>query len=278
MTVTNQADEWAPDFAHGPKTVDLDRACPARMNDYYLDGHYNFAIDRKQARLALAVLPELRTAARQNRAFVRRAVQYAARRGVRQFLDLGSGLLGAGSVHAVAQRIAPDCRTIYTDNEPVSVAHNDKVLEANPCAMCFAADITRPEQVLEHAAVQHLLDLHRPVLVLLCDVLSFVPDEQRPRAVVDAYRTALAPGSYLAFSHLTDADYPEQMGQVAKLYERTQDHLYPRSRPEIGSMLAGFDHLAPPGITYASLWRPVSIEDIGNPIESLNFVALGAVA
>jgi S-adenosyl methyltransferase len=277
MTIAYQPDASVLRSGWVPKAVDLDRASPARMNDYYLDRHANFAIDREEARRALAVLPELRIAARQNRAFVRRAVRYTARRGVRQFLDLGSGLLGVGSVQDFAQAIAPDARTVYVDNELVAVAHNDKALASNPHAVCIEADLTRPKQILEHAAVEHLLDLHQPVLVLFCDVLPFVPDEQQPTAVVDVYCAALAAGSYVAVSHLTDADYPQQVAAVAKLYERTQNRLYPRSRREISSMLGGLGELVPPGFTYASLWRPETDEDVGNPPASLSFVALGAV-
>src|SRR5438445_12785985 len=119
MTVVHQAREQTPGSKENPKAVDVDRANPARISDYFLGGYYNFAVDRNLARKALAVLPELRTAARRNRAFVRRTVRYAASRGVRQFLDLGSGLLSVGSLHQLAQAIVPDCRTVYVDNDPI---------------------------------------------------------------------------------------------------------------------------------------------------------------
>ena len=266
--------EWSRNADWRPSEVDIERASAARMYDYYLGGSYNFEVDRVKAEEVLTVLPEARTFARQNRHFLRRAVQYGIERGIRQFLDLGSGLPTAGNVHEIAQRAVPDARVVYVDNEPVAVTHSLDILEHNPYTTCIQEDITRSNSVLHHPETLRLIDFSEPLMVLMCAVLHFVPDYQRPAEVVRAYSDALAPGSYLALSHATATDYPDRLSHVIEIYRHTQNTAHLRSRSEITAMLAPFEHLVFPGVVYTPQWRPEHWADIGDPAQSLAFAAL----
>jgi hypothetical protein len=273
------ADEGVPEniLAHNwrPRGVDVERASAARMYDYYLGGSHNFEVDRQKAKEVLAVLPQARTFARLNRAFLRRVVQYGVKHGVRQFLDLGSGLPTVGNVHEIAQAQVPDASVVYVDNEPVAVAQSLDLLKNNPSATCIQADITRPDLVLHHPETLELLDFSQPLMVLACAVLHFVPDDRNPTGVVQAYADALPSGSYLALSHATATDYPEQLAQVLEIYQHTQNSAYLRTRAEITRMLAPFEHLVFPGVVYTPEWRPEHMADLpDNPAESLAFSAL----
>ncbi|GAA0609522.1 SAM-dependent methyltransferase [Kutzneria viridogrisea] len=271
---SGSADSWALDPHWRPAEVDITRASAARMYDYYLGGAHNFAVDRQRAAEVLAVLPQARVFARQNRAFLRRAVRYFVAQGIRQFLDLGAGLPSAGTVHQIAQAIAPECRVVYVDNEPTAVAHGQLLLAGNPLAACVQADITQPEQVLKHLETRRLLDFDQPLGVLLCAVLHFVPDERDPAGVVRAYREVLAPGSMLALSHATATDYPDQLAEVVNTYRATQNQAYLRTRAEVTGLVASFEHLVWPGVVYTPEWRPEHVADIGDPTESLAYAVV----
>lgn len=231
-----------------PRGVDLIRPHPTRMYDYYLGGCYNFAVDRRKAVEVLRVLPEVGTTAIQNRAYLRRIVRYCVQQGVHQLLDLGSGLLSAGTVHEFARLVAPDCRVLYVDNEPVTVARNKVCLTGDPYAACIEADITKPEHVLGHPETQRLLDLARPMAVLMLDVLPFLSDADHPGIVVGTYRKALAHGSFLALSHITTAGPADQLVRVVELYRGTQRPMRLRAQDEIAELLSGFGTLVWPGL------------------------------
>src|SRR5689334_8693366 len=185
----------------GARGADFERPNVARMYDYFLGGSHNFAVDRKAAAAVLAAVPGIRALARQNRNFLRRAVQYLAHQGVRQFLDLGSGIPTVGNVHEIAQRDAPGSRVVYVDIEPVAVSHSRTLLEDNPDTAVAQLDLRRPDQVLDSPEVRDLLDLTRPVAVLAVAVLHFLPDSDDPAGVLARYRDAVAPGSRLVVSH-----------------------------------------------------------------------------
>ena len=265
---------WSMNADWRPSEVDTTRASAARMYDYYLGGSHNFEVDRVTAEEVLAVLPEARSFARHNRSFLRRAVHYGVTHGVRQFLDLGSGLPTAGNVHEIAQRAMPDARVVYVDNEPVAVSHSLDLLRDNPHATCIQEDISRPNSVLHHPETTRQIDFSQPLMVLMCAVLHFVPDDQRPADIVRAYSDALARGSYLALTHATATDYPQRLDRVIDLYRQTQNTAHLRSRSDITAMLAPFEHLVFPGVVYTPQWRPEHWADIGDPAESLAFAAL----
>jgi len=262
------ARDWRPSY------VDIDRASAARIYDFFLDGSTNFEVDRNAAKEVLAVLPEARVFARNNRAVLRRFVQYCIEHGVRQFLDLGSGLPTAGNVHEIAQRLVPDARVVYVDNEPVAVTHSLDILKDNPYATCIQEDITNPDRVLQHPKTLELLDFSQPIMVLMCAVLHFIPDQQQPARIVQAYSDALASGSYLALTHATASDYPDRLADVTKIYLRTQNQAHLRTRAEITAMLAPFEHLVWPGVVYTPQWQPEHWADVGDPAQSLAFAAL----
>ena len=164
-----------------PPGIDTGKANTARVYDYWLGGSNNFLADQDAARAMLAVDPTLRAAVRANRAFLGRAVRYlAGQAGIRQFLDIGSGIPTERNVHEVAQEIAPDSRVVYVDSDEVAVAHSRLLLQDNPAATVIQADLREPEKILADPATQLLLDFSRPVTLLLVAVLHFIPDEDDP--------------------------------------------------------------------------------------------------
>lgn len=261
-----------------PAEVDVDRASAARMYDYYLGGSHNFAADRDMAQQAIEILPELPQNMRTNRAFLRRAVRFLVDAGVRQFLDIGSGIPTAGNVHEVAQRASPDVRVVYVDSDPVAVAHSRAILAGDESTGVVQADLRQPDQVLSDPELRRLLDLDKPIAVLMAAVLHFVPDADDPRALVERYRQAIAPGSYLVLSHGTDEDLPDESSRMLALYARSASPLTARSRAEVTDLLSGFE-LVEPGVVYLPFWRPDSSEDIeDHPERCAAFAAVGRKA
>ncbi|HZP52211.1 SAM-dependent methyltransferase [Actinocrinis sp.] len=242
-----QRPSWAPD------EVDIERPAPARMYDYYLGGSHNFAADRELAEQAMAVWPDSPHIARANRAFLRRAIAFAVEQGVSQFLDLGAGIPTVGNTHEVAARLAPQARTVYVDNDLVAVAHSRSLLDGVANTMVVHADLRDADIVLEQA--RGMLDFSRPVAVLMFAVLHFVPDEDDPAAVVDAYRRATVPGSLLALTHATDDFQPERLRDMENVYRSASAGLTGRSHAQITALLPGYE-LVPPGLVCMIHWRP----------------------
>jgi hypothetical protein len=237
-----------------PQDVDWRKASPARVYDVYLGGAYNFAVDREAAERVAKVMPELPVVLRANRSFLRRAVRHLAESGVRQFLDLGSGIPTVGNVHEVALAADPGCRIVYVDNDPVAVAHSRALLAKIPQAGAVLADLRDPAAVLADPTVRELIDFTQPVAVLLVAVLHFVADGDDPVGIVRSYADAVVPGSYVVLSHATH-DVSERMGDAAEEYNRAVNGFYLRTKDEVASLLAGLD-LLEPGITGVAEWRP----------------------
>jgi S-adenosyl methyltransferase len=242
-----------PDWA--PAGIDLDRPSAARVYDYYLGGFHNFAVDREMARRAIEMWPELPEIMKANRAFLRRAVQHLVAAGVRQFLDIGSGIPTVGNVHEVAQQAAPDARVVYVDNDPVAVEHSRAILGGNEQTAVVPADLREPERVLGSPALRRLLDLTEPVALLMVAVLHFVPDEAEPAGLVRRFRDAVAPGSYLVISHASSDGQPVLTQSHRDLYRRTATPMTMRTREQIAAFFDGYD-LLEPGLVYLPLWRP----------------------
>jgi SAM-dependent methyltransferase len=239
-----------------PADMDLQRPNAARVYDFYLGGSHNFAVDRQMAQQAIALWPEVPMIIRANRGFLRRAVRFLVRAGVRQFLDLGSGMPTVGNVHEVAHADAPDARVVYVDIDPVAVAHAGMILGEDPNAGVIQADLRRPDAVLTHPRLRRLLDLDQPVAVLMVAVLHFVPDADNPAAIIGQYRKELASGSYLAISHATgDGQQERQTAEHQSLYDRTATPMTMRSRDAITHLLQGWQ-LIDPGLVRLPLWRP----------------------
>ena len=242
-----------PDWV--PPEVDMDRPNAARIYDYYLGGAHNFAADRRMADEAIAAWPQLPVIMQANRAFLRRAVRFLLQAGVRQFLDLGSGIPTVDNVHTVAQRADPSCRIVYVDADPVVVVHSRAILGDRPGVASIHADLRDPAAVLADPEVQGLLDLSQPVAVLAVAVLHFVPDSDRPQEILAGYRDALSAGSYLAISHASPAEQPELVAQHAAMYARTPTPMTMRTRTQIATLLDGWQPVEP-GLVLMTLWHP----------------------
>ncbi|MDI6105818.1 SAM-dependent methyltransferase [Actinoplanes sp. NEAU-A12] len=235
--------------------IDPNRPSAARIYDVYLGGGHNFASDRAVAARAVELLPETPSVARANRAFLRRAVRYATARGIRQFLDLGSGIPAGDNVHQVARSTAEDCRVAYADIDPTAVLYTRHLLDGDPRTVVIQGDLQRPAMILHQPAVRDLLDLSRPVGILMLAVLHYLPDGPALDAAMDAYREAAPPGSVLAISHLTFGDDPALVDRVADLYNRTGTPLVPRDADRVGRFFEGW-RLVEPGLVHSPRWRP----------------------
>jgi S-adenosyl methyltransferase len=260
---SSERPHWAPE------SIDLDRPNAARIYDYLLGGAANFEQDRAFADKLLSVMPEARSAARLNRAFLRRAVRFCVESGIRQFLDIGSGIPTAGNVHEIAQDLAPESRVLYVDTEPVAITHSELILRGNDRAAALRADLVDPDAILGSAAARRLIDLDQPVAVLMVAVLHFIPDSAGPQAAVARYVDAMAPGSCLVISHGTHQPEFEQgrADEVERLYQRSANPGVPRTYDEIARFFTGTD-LVEPGLVWTPQWRPESPEDVGTHPEA----------
>jgi hypothetical protein len=240
---------WVPD------DVDLSSPNVARIYDYYLGGAHNFAIDREFAKKAIGVMPDVQALSWLNRLFLRRAVRYCVAQGVRQFLDIGSGIPTVGHTHEIAQAGAPDARVVYVDNEAVAVAHSEMILQGNPNATVVRGDAREPEEILTAAPTRKLLDFDQPIAVLMLALVHFIPDDQDPAGLIGRYRDAVAPGSHLIVSSVTTDHHPTEMEQFADLYRNGSTPLIPRSAAEFGALLTGWE-LVEPGVSPLAKWHP----------------------
>ena len=251
--------------------VPFDTTIPnaARMYDYWLGGKDNFAADREAARRSAAAVPQLPWLARENRAFLGRAVRFCAGEGITQFLDVGTGLPTMNSVHEVAGRVTADPHVVYVDNDPVVVSHA-RALLTTPGTVAVHGDLTRPGEMLSDPAVTGLIDFGKPVAVLLAAVLHFVPDEAGAADAVAELRAAMAPGSYLVISHVVmgqehmTGDEPatevaRELGEARRGMAQAQA----RTREQVEAFFGDLD-LVEPGFTEVWDWRP----DADSPVSA----------
>jgi hypothetical protein len=232
---------------------------PARVYNAILGGKDNYEADRAAAEATIRAFPGNVQAAQANRAFLARAVNYlTAEAGIRQFLDIGTGLPSADNTHEVAQAAAPGCRVVYVDNDPIVLAHARALLtSAEPGATSYIeADLRDPGKILKHAA--RLLDFTRPVAVMLVAVLHLIADDDDPYQLVNTLMDAVPAGSYLTVSHLANDLYPEQMAELARGFnEHAAVKVTLRDHAEISRFFGGLE-LTDPGIAQISSWRPRS--------------------
>jgi hypothetical protein len=229
------------------------------MYDFYLGGKDNFAADRVTAEKAMQSWRSVRTAVRENRAFLGRAVRYLAEEaGIRQFLDIGTGLPSANNVHEVAQSVAPDCHVIYVDNDPIVLAHAEALLtgRAEGHTAFIQADLREPGKILAHPTTREVLDFGRPVALILVAILHFLPDEYEPRAIVRTLIDALPSGSYLVASHVTPEFDPVGVHGLESSYRN--GGVPAQVRPMDDFVELAFDGLemVDPGVELVSEWRP----------------------
>jgi hypothetical protein len=237
--------------------IDTSVAHPARMYDYFLGGQDNYKVDRIAAEEVIAIVPAVREMARANRAFLGRAVRFLAREGIRQFLDIGTGIPGPGNTKDVAREVAPDARVAYVDNDPIVVAHAGALLADHDSrrTAVLQADLHDPEAILQHPDVCSVLDFEKPMAVLLVAVLHFIPDEDDPIGIVRRLMQAVAPGSYLVISHGTGDFDPEIAAAAVRSYSKTGAGIVARSKDQLTEFFDGLD-LIDPGIVQVPWWHP----------------------
>ena len=259
------------------RSARLDQSVPhsARIYDWLLGGKDNFAVDRDAAARLLEVLPHARDAAQANRGFMTRAVRFAAEQGVRQFLDIGTGLPTSPNVHEVAQAVDPAARVVYVDNDPVVLVHARALLTGSPQGETryIDADLSDPGGILADPGMS-MLDLARPVALSLVAVLHFLTDEHDPYGVVRRLVDALAPGSFLIISHITFDPLPPESRRMMEMVMAQGPKGQQRGRAEVERFFDGLELLAP-GVVSVADWRP---DDDGSPRPSAQDVACyGAV-
>ncbi|WP_338784705.1 SAM-dependent methyltransferase [Streptomyces sp. DG1A-41] len=266
--------------AWAPRSIDISVPSVSRMYDYYLGGSHNFEVDREAARRAMEFMPGLPKIMQANRAFMRRAVRYAAEQGISQFLDIGSGIPTFGNVHEVAQAARPGARVVYVDHDPVAVAHSQAVLQCNDDADIVAADLRKPQEILRSPEVERLIDLNQPVALLLVAILHFVEDEDDPYGAVAELGEALAPGSLLVLTHASYEGIPlppERAGGAVNVYQDIRNPLIMRSREEIARFFKGYD-MVEPGLVAMPRWRPDTAPEDEDPYAFSGFAGVGRTA
>lgn len=258
--------------------IDTTKAHPARVYDYFLGGKDHFAVDRETAEKVLRSWASVRTAARENRAFLSRVVRYlVAEAGVRQFLDIGTGLPSANNVHEVAQAIVPECRVVYVDNDPIVLTHARGLLTGSATGKIayIEADLREPEAILAHPVTRQTLDFTRPVALMLVAVLHVVPDEDNPAQIVSTLMDALPSGSYLAASHVTAEHNPQGLAGAARAYAEAGVTGKIRTVEEFAELAFGGLEMIDPGLVVVSEWRPA---DSGPRPQAMEVSGYGAVA
>jgi SAM-dependent methyltransferase len=266
--------------AWAPRSIDISVPSVSRIYDFYLGGSHNFEVDREAARRAMEFLPGLPKIMQANRAFMRRAVRFAAREGIDQFLDIGSGIPTHGNVHEVARAARPGARVVYVDHDPVAVAHSQAVLEGAEDADVVAADLLKPRDILTSPQVERLIDLNRPVALLLVAILHFVEDADDPYAAVAELSEALAPGSLLVLTHASYEGIPlpaERAGGAVDVYKDIRNPLIMRSRDEIARFFEGYD-MVEPGLVPMPRWRPETAPEDEDPYAFSGFAGVGRTA
>ena len=242
-----------------PAEIDTSRPHPARIYDYSLGGKNHFAADREVAEKAWARMPTGRTAARENRWFLGRVVRYlAAEAGIRQFLDIGTGLPTTDNVHEVAQRVAPESRVTYVDNDPLVLAHARALLTGSPEGRTayIQADLRDPAGILADPVTREVIDFTQPVALMLVAILHFIQDDDNPAAIIKTLVEALPPGSFLAASHLTGEYDRDGWATIERDYRKAGMPAQWRDGDEFARLAFTGLELASPGVVLVSEWRP----------------------
>jgi S-adenosyl methyltransferase len=252
--------------------IDLERPSVARVYDYFLGGAHNFAVDRQLAEAITGITPAVGETVRANRAFLRRAVRFLVDAGITQFLDIGSGIPTVGNVHDIARRAVPSARVVYVDIDPIAVSHSRVILAGDPRVAVIQADARDTEQILDDPETTQVLDLDRPVAVLLIGVLDYVRDAHDPVGIVTRLRDAISPGSYIAMVNATHENQPTEAVEAQKLLGRTGSPIYLRSRRQLLDLFAGLT-LVEPGLVHLPLWRPDSPMDVDEHPERFGALA-----
>jgi hypothetical protein len=236
--------------------IDTSRAHPARMYDYFLGGRDNYEVDRQAAERIIVAIPDVIPTARGNRAFLERAVRFVVDNGIRQIVDIGTGIPTSPNTHEIAQSISADVRVAYVDNDPIVAAHADARLTNADNTGFFLADVRKPQSILDHPTLRDMIDFDQPVALFLVAVLHFITDEEDPAGIVATLTEALPEGSYLVLTHISadfhGGSFPPEVNAV---YAKATATLTQRTRSRIEPFFNGFD-LVDPGLVQVPLWRP----------------------
>jgi hypothetical protein len=245
-----------------PAGVDPAKPAPARIYDYLLSGENNFPSDREAAQRIMALVPEIRDCAWANRGFHQRAAAWIAGCGVRQFIDIGSGLPTVGNTHDVVRSVDAECRVVYVDNDPMVRAQSGQLLNGTTGVTVILGDLRDPGPLLADPELRALIDFSQPTGLLMTAVMHFVADDSDPRVLVRQYLDALAPGSYLALSHLTsDHKPPRAVREFCRVFARATEQMHFRSRSDVEGLFDGLRLVSPhdperPGrLCYAGDWE-----------------------
>jgi hypothetical protein len=263
MAQDGSAEETSPVSAEDPDwlppEINTGVAHSARVYNYWLGGKDNFAADREVGDAIVAAIPSVPQLARDNRAFLGRAVRYlTGKAGIRQFLDIGTGIPTASNTHQVAQAVAPDSRVFYVDNDPIVLAHARALMSSDPAGATefIQADLREPDKILADPALRRTLDLGKPVGLMLIAILHFFTDDQDPQGIVSSLVDALPSGSFLTITNLT-ADFmdPEQAAKAAAAGRQGGITYVSRSQAEVAGFFSGLE-LVDPGVVPMQAWRP----------------------
>jgi hypothetical protein len=258
------------DMSDLPVEIDSSKPHSARMYDFFLGGKNHFAADREAAAEVLKRSPSVRIAARENRAFLGRAVRYlAADAGIRQFLDIGTGLPTMSNVHNVAQEASPAARIVYADNDPLVLAHARALLTSSPQGRTayIHADLRNPGAILADPATRDLLDFTQPIGLIMVAILHFVQDEDKPAQILSTLLDALPSGSYLAASHLTTEHDPAATGAGQQAMHRAGITMQKRDSDDFAALTFRDLELVSPGVVLVSEWRPTDTGPRPTPAE-----------
>ncbi|MFK4088400.1 SAM-dependent methyltransferase [Kribbella sp. NPDC020789] len=252
--MSEQGDDSAVDMA---ERLNLGVPHSARVYDYFLGGKTNFAVDRAVAEHLLEAFPGFRTAAQSNRMWMHRAARYVAEQGITQFLDIGTGIPTSPNLHEVVQQVVPEARVVYADNDPIVLSHSRALLVSSTQGKTayLEADITDPQAILDSAEVRDVLDMTKPVALSIVGVFHYLTDDAKPYELLQQLVDALAPGSYLIFSHCTPDFAPEMWEQAIQVYKADGGDAQVRSREEIERFFTGLE-LVEPGVEVPYRWHP----------------------
>jgi S-adenosyl methyltransferase len=243
-----------------PEGLDISRPSPARIYDYMLGGRSYFDVDEAAAKRLLGAVPEIRDTAWANRGYHQRTAAWIARQGVRQFLDIGSGLPTVGNTHEVVKKVHPAARVVYVDNDPMVELHSRAMIASDETVSVLCADLRDPGSILESAAFRELIDPEEPTGIMMTAVLMFVSDASDPWQHVSRYVQAAVPGSYLSLTHLTgDAKPPAAVEGFRAVFDHATERMHFRSKAEVERFFAGLELVPPyegaaPEVTYAGIW------------------------
>ncbi|NLU73149.1 SAM-dependent methyltransferase [Streptomyces sp. HNM0575] len=262
---------WMHAEAQTPVDLQVDRPHGARIYDFLLGGKTNYAADREQAEKVIASIPSAAESARENRAFVHRVVRHLVREhGIRQFLDVGTGIPTSPNLHEVAQSVDPTARVVYADNDPIVLTHSRAlhISSAEGATAYIEADATDPDGILDSRVFRDTLDPEQPVAITLCLLLHWLPETYDAYGMVRRLLDAVPAGSALVITHATK-DFDERVGKIEEDFEDTGSSVRTRTKAQVGRFFDGLD-LVPPGLVAPQRWRPEDVE-----IEAGNSGAVG---